>query len=422
MLRRNLIPLIAAQAAFNRLQARSENPINLEQWLRATADSRKQALASCLRRIRRMDGDIRAWVEVNPQPQTVDGPLSGIPFGMKDVIETQNLATEYGSPIYKGRRGTGDAAIVRQLKGLGGILLGKTQTAAFAHTFPPPTRNPRNLAHTPGGSSSGSAAAVAAGMVPLAVGTQTGGSVIRPGSYCGITAFKPTYGLLSTEGVMPYASSLDTLGFFTHTPQDMILLWKALGQAAGRVGDVVIGAVEPVQAVEPPMAAAFRNALTALRNRGVDVKAVPVTAMLDRLVQESRLIMYYEGARAHEERYKQYGSRLQNVATVVEEGLQIPGQRYRDALSFLKECKQRMTDLYDRVPVILLPAATGPAPKGLTSTGDSRMNRAWTALGTPVITIPLPVGHQLPLGLQVTAAPGEDARVLHAAARLAALL
>ena len=168
-----------------------------------------------------------------PQTPTGTGALSGIPFGVKDIIETKGLATEYGSAIYKGRIGTDDAAIVRQLRQRGGVLLGKTHTTAFAYTTPAPTHNPRNLADTPGGSSSGSAAAVAAGMVPVAIGTQTGGSTIRPASFCGVTGFKTSYGLLPMEGVFPFAKSLDTLGFFTHTAADMLAFWEAIGHGTG---------------------------------------------------------------------------------------------------------------------------------------------------------------------------------------------
>jgi len=395
--------------------------MRLQQWLQADRGTRKRALEMSLQRIRQLDKSIYAWVQVHPQPQSGDGPLSGIPFGAKDIIETQNLVTEYGSPIYKGRRGTGDAAIVRQLRNLGAVLVGKTQTAAFAHTSPPPTRNPRNLAHTPGGSSSGSAAAVAAGMIPFALGTQTGGSVLRPASYCGVTGFKPTYGLFSLEGVLPYSHSLDTLGFFTHTPRDMLLLWEALGQRRTREEEVAIGVVEPIPAgAEPPMAAAFQNAISLLRGRGVEVKPVNITAMLDKLIQESRVVSTYEGARFHEQRYREYGRRLQDIAKLVEEGLQIPDQRYQEAIAFIAESKERIAEIYTTAPVILVPAATGPAPKGLTSTGDSRMNRAWTALGTPAIALPMPVHNELPLGLQLTGAPGQDSRVLHTAVRIAA--
>jgi Asp-tRNA(Asn)/Glu-tRNA(Gln) amidotransferase A subunit family amidase len=165
----------------------------LTQWLNASRETRQRALQSCLNRIQEIDPSIHAWVQVLPQRPTGRGKLSEIPFGVKDIIETRGLATEYGSPIYKGRIGTADAAIVREMRQRGGILLGKTHCTAFAYFTPPPTRNPRDLEHTPGGSSSGSAAAVAAGMVPLAVGTQTKGSVLRPASFCGVTGFKPSY-------------------------------------------------------------------------------------------------------------------------------------------------------------------------------------------------------------------------------------
>jgi Asp-tRNA(Asn)/Glu-tRNA(Gln) amidotransferase A subunit family amidase len=186
------------------------------QWLRASQKTRNLALQPLVERTRIMDIPIQAWVQVSPEKATGQGRLNGIPFGVKDVIETKGLATEYGSAVYKGRIGVEDAAIVREMRKRGGILLGKTTAAAFAFKTPPATHNPRDLAHTPGGSSSGSAAAVAAGMVPLAIGTQTGGSMIRPASFCGVTGFKTSYGLLSLEGVFPLAKSLDTLGFFTH--------------------------------------------------------------------------------------------------------------------------------------------------------------------------------------------------------------
>src|SRR6266404_7641365 len=208
--------------------------VTFSEWLRADRETRKRGLELCLQRIRELEPSIHAWVKVQPERPTADGPLSEIPFGAKDIIETQDMATEYGSPLYKGRIGTKDAAIIREMRSRGAILLGKTVTTAFAYRTPGPTRNPRNLDHTPGGSSSGSAAAVAAGMVPIAIGTQTTGSVLRPASYCGVTGFKASYGLLSLDGVLQYAKSLDTLGFFTHTPADMLLLWDALGHPTGR--------------------------------------------------------------------------------------------------------------------------------------------------------------------------------------------
>jgi len=390
----------------------------LSDWLRADQKARESGLQSCLESIGAQDGSIHAWVQVLPQKPTGNGKLSGIPFGVKDIIETRGLVTEYGSPIYKGRIGTEDAAIIREMRQRGGILLGKTQTTAFAYRTPAPTRNPRDLEHTPGGSSSGSAAAVAAGMVPVTIGEQTQGSVLRPASYCGVTGFKPSYGLLSMEGVLPLAKSLDTLGFFTHTPADMLLLWESIGFSIGRAEKFVLGAPNPVPEVEPAMETAFRNALSAMRNAGVSIQSVDIAGMLAKLAVESRTVMFYEGARFHEQRFKEYGTRLADLADLVRDGLQIPEGRYDEARRYIAECRDRMAGMYKTTPVILSPAATGPAPLGLSSTGDARMNSPWTALGTPAISIPLPVGSGLPLGLQLTADRGQDARLLRTAVLL----
>lgn len=392
------------------------------QWLNASKKTRERALPSSLDRIRSLDPSIQAWVQVLPQRPTNDGKLSGIPFGVKDIIETKGLATEYGSPIYKGRIGTADAAIVRELRQRGGVLLGKTQSTAFAYRTPAPTRNPRDLTHTPGGSSSGSAAAVAAGMVPLALGTQTGGSVLRPASFCGVTGFKPTYGLIPMDGVFPFAKSLDTLGFFTHTAADMLAFWDAMGHSTGRTEDFSLGAPDPMPEVEPPMAAAFQDALSRVRNAGLTIRPIDIAGMLVKLADANRVLMFYEGARFHEQRYKEYGDRLQDMADLVREGLRIPVERYDEAKRYIAECRATVTELYKATPVILVPAATGPAPLGLSSTGDSRMNAPWTALGTPAISIPMPVANGLPLGLQLTADRGQDARVVRAAVKLQRVL
>src|SRR5882757_5597085 len=231
--------------------------VTFSEWLRADRETRKRGLELCLQRIREMEPSIHAWVKVQPERPTADGPLSEIPFGAKDIIETQEMATEYGSPLYKGRLGTKDAAIIREMRNRGAILLGKTVTTAFAYRTPGPTRNPRNLDHTPGGSSSGSAAAVAAGMVPFTIGEQTLGSILRPASYCGVMGFKPTYGLLDTEGVLQLAKSLDTLGFFTNTPDDMLALWGALGRPLREEEEFPLAVCDPLPEIEPAMTAAF---------------------------------------------------------------------------------------------------------------------------------------------------------------------
>jgi len=300
--------------------------------------------------------------------------------------------------------------------------MGKTQCASFAYRTPPPTRNPRDLAHTPGGSSSGSAAAVAAGMVPIALGTQTRGSVLRPASFCGVTGFKPTYGWFSMEGVLPLSKTQDTLGLFTHSSADMILLWEALGHETGKEESFTLGVPDPLQEVEPEMAKAFANALSVLRKEGVSIQLVKMGEMLDKLSDANELIMFHEGAQFHKPRYEQYGSRLEDLATLVREGLKVPAEKYGEATRFVSECKVRVAEIMKATPVILTPAAPGPAPLGLASTGDPKMNAPWTALGTPAISIPMRVASRLPLGLQITAAHGQDARVLRTAVRVQRML
>lgn len=410
--------LFAPLALALRRQRHDARLETFSQWLSASPDERRIALPLLVDRIRTMDADIHAWLKVAPQASSGRGALTDIPFGVKDIIETKDLPTEYGSPIYKGRIGTNDASIVRQLKEKGAVLLGKTHTTGFAYRQPAPTRNPRDLAHTPGGSSSGSAAAVAAGMAPVAIGTQTGGSTIRPASFCGVTGFKGTFGLLSTEGVLPFARSLDTLGFFTHTAADMLAFWQALGQSIGRPETVTFAAPEPLPGVEEPMAAAFRSTLALLRNAGVDIRSVTIVTALTLLRDAQRTIMFYEGARFHEERYRQYGDRLEAMAELVREGLKIPVSQYDGAMKTVAEHRTRFSELFASTPVMLLPAAMGPAPLGLTNTGDSSMNAPITALGVPAVTIPMPITNGLPLGLQLIADRGQDARVLQAAVRL----
>jgi Asp-tRNA(Asn)/Glu-tRNA(Gln) amidotransferase A subunit family amidase len=391
----------------------------LSEWLRADRDVRKRELEVCLQRIRQLDASIHAWVQVQPERPTADGPLSEIPFGAKDIIETQNMATEYGSPLYRGRLGTKDAAIIRDMRSRGAILLGKTVTTAFAYRSPGPTRNPRNLDHTPGGSSSGSAAAVAAGMVPFTIGEQTRGSMIRPASYCGVTGFKPTHDLLPMEGVLPLARSEDTLGFYTHTPTDMLGLWKALGHPEGGEEEFSFGAPEPIPECEPEMANAFRQSISLLRRAGVSIKTVEISEMLKMLEAANDLITTYEGARFHEPRLKEFGDRLdQPIAGLVRDGLKISTERYDEATKYVSDSRIRIAEIFKSTPVILTPAATGPAPLGLSTTGDPAMNAPWSALGTPAISIPMPIASGLPLGFQMTADLRQEARLLRAAIQL----
>lgn len=382
------------------------------EWLESGEKTEAEVLEICLERIREREPEIQAWVEVAPQPRTADGPLCGIPFGVKDIFETANLATEYGSPIYAGRRGQRDAALVGELKQRGAVVLGKTHTTAFAYFDPAPTRNPHNPEHTPGGSSSGSAAAVAAGMIPFALGTQTQGSVLRPASYCGVAGFKPTYGLLSLDGVLPFAPSLDTAGLFTQTAEDMRLLWQRMGFEAHAELAVPLGVPGDLPEVAPEMKQALRDAAARL---GAEPMLLPAGLWgLD----AGRVINDYEGARMHQQRWREHGERIgRKLAELVERGLRISDQMYRLALDTVAEMKHDMADVFRGFPVILTPAAPGAAPLGLDSTGDPRMNAPWTALGVPAISIPMPVSGGLPLGLQMTAAWGKAATLIEAAFR-----
>ena len=330
----------------------------------------------CLRRIAECEAEVRAWVEVAPQPATGDGPLRGIAFGAKDIFETRGLATEYGSPLYAGRKGREDAALVALLRSRGAILLGKTQTTAFASFDPAPTRNPRVPGHTPGGSSAGSAAAVAAGMTPFAIGTQTLGSVLRPASYCGVCGFKPTYGLLPFEGALPFAPSLDTAGFFATSAREMQWLWqRVVGQSAS----------------------------LPLHRRVATWELPPAD-----LVSAAYTVNRYEGSRTHEVRYREFGERLGvRLAELIRQGLDTPESDYRAALGVIARYREH---IFDEVDFILSPSATGPAPAGFDGTGDPSMNAPWTAIGAPAISIPRRVFP--PLGLQIAAAPGKDSELL----------
>ena len=404
-----------ATPAAHGMSAETPRMETFSEWIQADRETRRRALEQCMGRIHELEPKIHAWVQVKPERPTGDGALAEIPFGVKDIVETEGMATEYGSPLYKGRLGTHDAAIIRELRGRGAVLLGKTVTTAFAYRTPGPTRNPRNLEHTPGGSSSGSAAAVAAGMVPFTVGEQTRGSMIRPASFCGVTGFKPTYDLLPTEGMLPFAKSLDTLGLYTHTPADMIALWKAMGYPTGSPEQFAFAAPDPLPEVDPEMASAFRQSIAILRNSGIAITPIDIAGELKKLNEAGDVIEAYEGARFHEARLKEFGDRLDsNIVNLVHNGLKIPPERYSEVKQLIVDGRNRFGGIFKITPVILTPASVGPAPLGLSTTGDPRMNAPWTALGTPAVNVPMPVAG-LPLGMQLTADLGQDSRVLQAA-------
>jgi len=390
------------------------------EWLEARDRTPDELLHLCLERITARDEQVRAWVQVEPQSALAKGSLSGIPFGAKDIYETRDLLTEYGSPVYAGRKGTTDAALLTHLRNRGAVLVGKTQTTAFAYFDAAPTRNPHNSAHTPGGSSSGSAVAVAAGMVPFALGTQTLGSILRPASFCGVVGFKPSVGLLSLEGVLPFAPSLDTAGMFTQTADDMQMLWTRMGHAEGTPKrSLAVPSLMP--SVDPCMEVAFRRTVERL-DPHFSFNVVDMPPRFAELAPAVKLIFAYEGARTHQARWREHGEGIgRKLAQLVREGLDIPADQYRTALTTVAEIKREMSSMFRQFPVLVTPAAPGVAPEGLESTGDPVMNLPWTALGVPAISIPMPA-LGLPLGMQLVSESGSDAALLALAVEVEALL
>ncbi len=395
----------------------------LIQFLHALSSGEKtprDLLEICLSRIAASEPEIQAWVEVSPQAPLADGLLNGIPFGVKDIFETRGLATEYGSPLYAGRKGVFDAPVVDGLRRTGAVLAGKTRTTAFASFDPTPTRNPRFAGHTPGGSSSGSAAAVAAGMIPFALGTQTLGSVLRPASFCGICGFKPSFGLLSLEGVMPFAPSLDTVGLFTATAADMAELWSR--GFAGRFDAELHRAAWMRVPADDSMNGAVAAAVERLRTRGVTIDEIDPPEGWDRLQSGAGIINRYEGARTQRARFEEFGDGIgRKLADLVRGGLRLAQSEYDDARAHVENMKVEVSSIFWDYPVILTPAAAGPAPAGLASTGDPSHNAAWTALGVPAISVPLPVEGG-PLGLQMAAAWGRDDALVAVATQLEGLI
>ena len=386
-----------------------------------SGEIRPQDLAAlCLRRIAEMDPRVLAWAAVSPHPRFSEGPLLGLPFGAKDIFETRDLPTCYGSPLYAGRRGGRDAALIEELFRAGAVLLGKTHTAAFASFDPAPTRNPRLPGHTPGGSSAGSAAAVAAGMAPFAIGTQTLGSILRPASYCGVCGFKPTYGLIPIDGALPFAPSLDTVGFFTESVDDMLCLWtRGFG---GRCDAPLHRAARFRVPAGEAMERALRAAAHRLRASGVEVEDMDPPEGWAGLPAAALTVNAYEGARSHAARYREFGDRIGvRLAALVRRGLAIPQREYEDALATVAQMRAAVAQIFWEYPAILTPAAAGPAPEGLESTGDPAHNAPWTALGVPAISVPLPVDGA-PLGLQITAAWGRDDALISVAAQAEQLL
>jgi len=418
----------------------------LRERLASGAIKALELVEASIARIEAREPELQAWAWVDPdfarhQARTLDahrqagraiGPLHGLPVALKDIIDTAKIPTENGCALDAGRVPIRDAAIVDRLKAAGAIIMGKTVTTELAFLQAGATRNPHNPAHSPGGSSSGSAAAVADGMVPLAVGTQTGGSVIRPASFCGVTGFKPSFGAIPRTGVLMQSPTLDTIGVFARTPADAAMLAEVLfGHDAGdkatspapapKLLDIATSKplVKPVFAfVKPPgwddadpeLHAAFEELCAALGDQVFEV-ALPdafheVAAIRERINLAEMARYYYRYAKQMEE----LGPRTQEALT---KGNAICARDYLAALDWPQVLYAGLEEIFERCDAVLCPAATGPAPEGLEFTGDAIFNGLWTLTGVPAVTVPaFTAENGLPMGVQMVAARGNDARLM----------
>lgn len=352
----------------------------------------------------------------------IRGPLHGLPAGVKDVFDTFDLPTEYGSPIYKGHQPRADAAILSLMRAAGGLVLGKAVTTEFA-TFPPgKTRNPHNPDHTPGGSSSGSAAAVAADMVPVAFGTQTVGSTIRPASFCGTVGYKPTYALLPTVGVKAISYCLDTVGLFTKTVADLGLFTGALTgrplavpeePAAPKVG---LCLTPQWQHAQPEVQALFARLGAEFSRAGAKVVDFTLPSPYEKMHDAQALIWDYEVARCLTSEYALHRDKIREpLLGQLGRGLTLPWAEYDAAMAVAREGRQRFAHALGDVDVLVVPSSQGEAPKG-SATGLPYFNRTWSLIHTPCVHVPYGSGpNGLPIGFQVVGRIGDDARTLAAA-------
>lgn len=361
--------------------------------------------------------------ERDSAPKT--GPFAGVPIGVKDVIDTVDMPTGYGSGLYKGGRTAWDAPCVALARAAGAVVLGKTVSTEFAMMSPGKTRNPWNTAHTPGGSSSGSCAAVATSMVPMAFGTQTSGSIIRPAAYCGVIGYKPSFSMLDRNGIKALAGSLDTLGVVTRTVRDAAYCVSVLAQRP----TLIVADDRPPPRVglfrtsrwdltEPGTNIALSRGVEALEASGVSVRDVPVPAWFDELFPLQDAVMGWEVTQALSyERLNRAAELTQTTRDFLAEKARISLDQYDAACRRLPELRARLEDLFGGLDAVLTPAAPGEAPAGLKATGDPMFNRPWTMLHVPCITIPAGLGTAgLPVGVQLVSRIGDDAGLLAAAA------
>jgi len=426
--------------------------------------SSQQLVEACLARIRELDTQVQAWAFLDPdyalaQARAADehrlsgqptGALHGVPVGIKDIFDTADMPTENGSVLYAGRTPSRDATVVSMLRAAGAVILGKTVTTEFAYFSPGKTRNPHNPEHTPGGSSSGSAAAVAAEMVPLALGSQTNGSTIRPAAFCGVVGFKPTHGLISRHGVFALSRALDHVGLFARTIDDIALLAEQVtGYDEGDPDTRSRARIPFVQiaAEEPPLDPMFAFIKTPMWDRTDDDTKEGFAEIVEQLgsqVEEVELfpsatlrlgsgqaeawqwhqtIMSAEMAANLEREWEKGRDRMsEKLRAQIERGREVRAVDYLRALTRIQPMHESFVELFEqRYDAILTPAAPGPAPKGLDSTGDPSFCTLWTLCGMPAISLPLLQSTDgLPIGVQLVGPRYGDARLLRTAIWLSA--
>lgn len=411
--------------------------------------SSEEYVGACLDRIAAIDGEVRAFVHLDPdaalaQAREVDerrrnglsiGLLHGLPVAIKDLFDTADYKTEYGTALFRGRQPTRDSAVVARLREAGAVIIGKTVTTELAYFSPGPTRNPHDLTRTPGGSSSGSAAAVAAAMVPLAVGSQTNGSVIRPASFCGVYGVKPTHGLISRHGSLELSRSLDHVGVFARSLADAALILEVLaGYDPNDPDTKPVAAPDYLDLVaeEPPLPprlafvrtpvwdkadaqthAAFEELVAALGDRIAEVALSDTYAAA---WDDQRVIMAADMAHNFDPLLKRGGDVLsQQMRDLLADGRAVPAVRYLDAQRNARGYAAGLMKLFDEYDAILTPATPGVAPVG-EATGSPVFNSLWSLTGLPALTLPLLSGEGgMPLGVQLVGAKGDDARLFRTA-------
>jgi amidase len=403
----------------------------------ARGDLTAEALTRhCLDVIAAREDDVRAWQVVDADAALAEargldrspstGPMHGIPFGVKDIIEVAGLPTGYGTPIFDNYVSTRDAGCVALLREGGAICLGKTVSTELAHFHPGKTRNPHDAGSTPGGSSSGSAAAVGAGMVPLALGTQTTGSVLRPASFCGVVGYKPTFGDITRSGVYDCAASFDTVGLMTAGVEDIVLARAALLRqpledfAPPPLQDLRIGFCRSPfwDRAEPSTQVLVEDAVGRLSRAGANVTELVLPDAFAEILTLHRTVSGYEFARSIAWERTRHREKLSPVLVDgrAGDGLRISRDDYHAAQDALSALRLRYRELAGALDVVLTPSARGEAPEGLTATGDPVFNTLWTALYVPAISLPVFTGPRgLPVGLQLVGHARADARLCSAA-------